>query len=823
MALRRNRITGVTPDAERNINQLTGDLEDRVKRLELSPGRAGVVTSDTSASPGEFLNIEAPPAGLTVILPEPVPSLLDARVTLCFRNKNPVRIVSIRGLVNRVAFAVNTAVGTFEAVCDGLDGWSVETGLGPAGSPTDARYVLGGAFAGLPNAAVGTDTAEIDFSFTPGTVATWALNVASVAFSKLANLTGLSVLGRAANSAGVMAAITATTLRQTLRVNDAGTALEWGNPVEWLDAGGIDLGDIYSARFNSGTRTTATVGFSGGKGTVQYDWTGLIVQVNDVDYLTSAITLDFDSSTSIIPVFLAAVGTEANIAFQRAALSGFVSAAQNVNTTQAAGFRVNGTLMPNPRGFVNMLSTTSCLAGGVDDGANDELELTFQRAALSGAISALQNSNQTLFSGILDNAAATTDRTSLNFVGFTITDDAANDRIVITAPDADNQVTIATTGNLDLTFADVPATCTRLTLSGAAPVLRSLEGGTNTGRKVRLYYSGSGTCVVLNSSATGASGNESRLFNVEDAPVYLYPRQGMELQANGTAGWRTYPYAFNHTHTAGDGVTANTLDMFDSTGDVTLSTTDTTGLIRLMAGSGSSGQVLMQSGGDIQANPTSVASTFRSTRGIAVAGASGYSPASGEMHLYANGSTSPSGLFMKDDLSQVWSVGYAASARATSVSSGALTTGGLTICSQSIVANDLLAGAVFEFFAHVTITRGATATATTPALKFMFNAVNLGGVSGVLQTAASGHTAWIEGRFTVMGAPAVNAQTFTSIWSANDIATAGTVVETSMLGAPASSLLPTNAACTLSLLLDASATVAGVTRSVNHAYIRRIA
>lgn len=230
MAPRRTRIPGISQDAERNINQTTGDLEDRVRKLERKPGRAGRVISDTAAKAGEFLNVEAPPAGLTVIFPEPVPSLLNARITLSFRNTNPVRLVCIRGEVNRETFVVNTAIGTFEAICDGLDGWSVETGLTSTGSSVDAEYLVGAAHGSLPSARVATDSTEVDVDLTVANVASWALRTASVVFGKLQNLTGLSVLGRAANSAGVMAAITAAAGDHYLRSNTAGTALEFGNP-----------------------------------------------------------------------------------------------------------------------------------------------------------------------------------------------------------------------------------------------------------------------------------------------------------------------------------------------------------------------------------------------------------------------------------------------------------------------------------------------------------------------------------------------------------------------------------------------------------------
>jgi hypothetical protein len=267
MARRRDPIPGIGIDAERAVNQSTGDLDARLRKLERKPGRPGRVIADTTAKAGEFLNIEAPAAGLTVIFPEPVPSLRDARVTLSFRNTNPVRLVCIRGEINRESFVVNTAIGTFEAICDGLDGWSVETGLTSTGSSVDAEYLLGAAHGSLPSARVATDSTEIDADLTVVNVVSWALRNASVVFSKLQDLTGLSVLGRAANSSGVMAAITATAARQTLRLNDAGTALAWGFPIEGQSAG-ADQGDAHTVNVASGDGVDMALAIAAGVATI---------------------------------------------------------------------------------------------------------------------------------------------------------------------------------------------------------------------------------------------------------------------------------------------------------------------------------------------------------------------------------------------------------------------------------------------------------------------------------------------------------------------------------------------------------------------------
>lgn len=121
---------------------------------------------------------------------------------------------------------------------------------------------------------------------------------------------------------------------------------------------------------------------------------------------------------------------------ERAALSGAISASQNSNTTLFAGILDNGAA-ENDRQNLNFLSTTSIIAAIADDAGNNELEITWQRAALTGAIAASQNSNSTLFSGIRVDGASTTDRSNINFIagtGVTLTpsDDAGNDEIEIT-------------------------------------------------------------------------------------------------------------------------------------------------------------------------------------------------------------------------------------------------------------------------------------------------------------------------------------------------------------------------------------------------------
>lgn len=183
MAKDRIVIPGIPKDAARVIIGRIRDLEDRIAASERSAGVPGIVRSDVAAKPGEFLNIEAPAAGLDVILPQATQSLRNARVTINCRNANPVRIVSVLGLVNRVSSVTNDAVGKIEAVCNGLDGWEVDTVLTEAGnvvvpvtSALDAEYILSEPHASLPNGVVPSAARQVPVA-SSSTAASWAFPI----------------------------------------------------------------------------------------------------------------------------------------------------------------------------------------------------------------------------------------------------------------------------------------------------------------------------------------------------------------------------------------------------------------------------------------------------------------------------------------------------------------------------------------------------------------------------------------------------------------------------------------------------------------------
>jgi len=145
-------------------------------------------------------------------------------------------------------------------------------------------------------------------------------------------------------------------------------------------------------------------------------------------------TLNFQNSTTNTALITDS-GSELQIEYRRAALTGAIAASANSNATTFAGILDNGAA-ENNRTNLNFLNSTSCTAVVTDDSGNDELEITFQRAALTGAVAASANSNATVFSGIRDNGSSESDRSNLNFVSgtnttATVTDDSGNDELEI--------------------------------------------------------------------------------------------------------------------------------------------------------------------------------------------------------------------------------------------------------------------------------------------------------------------------------------------------------------------------------------------------------
>lgn len=190
----------------------------------------GLAQRDLTPACPSIQRVSPPSAGMRAALP--AASAENGGQSVRFLIENPAGDLVVYAAPNQLVAGARTATfdtaGLIELVSNGVDAWLLQAQLpaeSPGGSALDAEYVLGAAHTSLPNGRVATDSTEIDADLaSPGAVS-WALKTASVVFSKLQDLTGLSVLGRASNSAGVMAAITASGARQALISDSAGTAI----------------------------------------------------------------------------------------------------------------------------------------------------------------------------------------------------------------------------------------------------------------------------------------------------------------------------------------------------------------------------------------------------------------------------------------------------------------------------------------------------------------------------------------------------------------------------------------------------------------------
>lgn len=244
-------------DAPTIVAQETIDVAAGSLRRVTPPsgGMAVRVPAPTPANAGQTvrLMIEAPVGALTVVA---VPGIGDdGKVFQPTINGEQRATFSTSGLVTLTSNGSSDWKSASEFAAESPASIAISSG----GAALDATYLLRSANASLPNARVADDSTEIDISYSSPGLISWFLKTASVAFSKLADLAGLSVLGRATNSSGVMAAITATQSRQVLRNNDAGTSLEWEFPLE-AQQDGVDLGNVHTInRLDGGLSVAAGV------------------------------------------------------------------------------------------------------------------------------------------------------------------------------------------------------------------------------------------------------------------------------------------------------------------------------------------------------------------------------------------------------------------------------------------------------------------------------------------------------------------------------------------------------------------------------------
>lgn len=428
----------------------------------------GVVTLADAINPGRFIRFN-------------LDSMVDNGTYWDF-NVTPVESSHANPFVENEAITI----GFIASVASG----GVVAAPGVA-APADAQYVLGAADVDLPNGLVATDSSSIDVTTGAGTISwapvggffTWAYVLGQGATSGANNpivsvgqFMQFGLAGPTTSSPQIRSGDAVFRIRGSGAVvvgGDVGAVFfaASSNLEIAADAGNVaittNLGTPRLVIANTGEWTTPS-GTSGQflkhLGATDPDWATIAVaDVSGLVATTGAVAvaagggastfagirdngvaendrsnLNFVSSTSVtIAITDDAGNDELEISPQRAALTGAIAASANSNATLFAGIRDNGSAETD-RTNLNFVSSTSATAVVTDDAGNDELEVTFQRAALTGAVSAAANVNATLFAGIRDNGSAETARTNINFVSsasvtLACTQDAGNDEIEVTA------------------------------------------------------------------------------------------------------------------------------------------------------------------------------------------------------------------------------------------------------------------------------------------------------------------------------------------------------------------------------------------------------
>ncbi len=388
-------IPNLPPEAARVLVERINALTDEVSALRRPPPVTGLKNDGHFATEGSVVRLRG---GQRVAFPRARVENAGASIIVIVEVAGAISITAHRGFVNGARIQTLSDVGAYTFYSNGVDGWYLQgslPGTSSGASALDAEYLVGAAHASLPSARVATDSAEIDADLTVANVASWALRTASVAFSKLANLTGLSVLGRAANSAGVMAAITATAARQTLRNNDAGTALEWGHPVEVRDSG-ADQGDAYALNFVAGTNCNIAATVAAGVATItpSVDLSSVTYTAGDgIDLAANQFSADVsdfagtgleDDGSNNLRIAAAAAGAGlTGGAGSALAVGAGTGITVNANDVAWNGVTVRSTSSGNvTRRAIRLIENSVYTWALVDDSGNDEVEVTLQLNAV---------------------------------------------------------------------------------------------------------------------------------------------------------------------------------------------------------------------------------------------------------------------------------------------------------------------------------------------------------------------------------------------------------------------------------------------------------
>jgi hypothetical protein len=431
-----------------DVQRALREVQESLDAATASRAQLRLNTGDFALVAGAFQRVSAGTAGLTARLPTASGNNLSEPIILHLENmQGELTVFAAPGqTVNGQDTATFSEDGVIVLWSNGVDCWSGINQLpaeSPSGAALGAEYVLGAAHTSLPNGRVATDSTEIDAVLTTPNVVSWALNTASVVLAKLQNLTGLSVLGRAATTTGVMAAITGTSARQILQVNSAATSLEFGDYVYQRFAVTLSTGVVDNYVLPTGMKAgdmlqVTITGDTNLRGIVS-PYPGFWFQLALVNRTTQTARLIIENVTSSVAAdAFATPGTESTAGgadstaydyilaseeeacilahgtsgatdrwriisgTSAQALTGAITAEAGKGGTRSttfSGIRDNGTL-ETARGFLNFVNSTSNTLVGTQDSGNDEIEITVQRAALTGAITASANSNTTAFGAL---------------------------------------------------------------------------------------------------------------------------------------------------------------------------------------------------------------------------------------------------------------------------------------------------------------------------------------------------------------------------------------------------------------------------------------
>jgi hypothetical protein len=212
-------LEGLQRAVKESLQGIYNELLKAAARRNVVP-----LIDDINAREGQVITGVAD--GQVITMPIPTPGQLGQVTVIVTDVISPATIVNPDGSTLTL-----DQPGTYQiATGPGETSWQPPPGVSSSGSSGGAGYFVDATHASLPNARVGTTSTEVTVDITTPHVVSFALRTASVVLAKLQNLAGLSLLARAANSSGVMAALTATGGGQYFRSNAGGTSLEVADP-----------------------------------------------------------------------------------------------------------------------------------------------------------------------------------------------------------------------------------------------------------------------------------------------------------------------------------------------------------------------------------------------------------------------------------------------------------------------------------------------------------------------------------------------------------------------------------------------------------------